>query len=307
MKPLDSKQALAPRVSIGLPVFNGEKTLKAAIDAILSQTLGDYILIISDNGSTDATEIICRDYVSRDGRIHYYRQTTKICAEENFHFVLDKAKSEYFMWASADDVRSPDFIEINADFLERNPDYVCSTCPTRFEDDSFDAVRMGDAPLDDKDPKARFMRFFSTWHSNGRYYGLYRRDALRDCYQIERPFLGCDWTVVLRACLVGKTNRTDRGWIVLGSKGLSNRDIFSAYRRHWYEWLAPLSKLYSDVRKISDHFSPSAKVRLFLIFVFLNAQGVRVQILRSLVWPMLNHVLRRHPATNSGKGGVTSP
>jgi len=62
-----------PRVSIGLPVFNGERYLKDALDSILAQTYQDFELIISDNASTDHTQQICRKYVAKDSRIRYYR------------------------------------------------------------------------------------------------------------------------------------------------------------------------------------------------------------------------------------------
>ena len=51
-----------PRVSIGLPVYNGENYLAESLDALLSQTYPDFELIISDNASTDPTEEICRKY-----------------------------------------------------------------------------------------------------------------------------------------------------------------------------------------------------------------------------------------------------
>lgn len=62
-----------PRVSIGMPVFNAEKYIIAAIDSILAQTFSDFELIISDNASTDRTHEICKEYSAKDQRIHYYR------------------------------------------------------------------------------------------------------------------------------------------------------------------------------------------------------------------------------------------
>jgi len=52
-----------------MPVYNGERYLKAALDSVLAQTFRDFELIISDNASTDATEEICREYAARDPRI----------------------------------------------------------------------------------------------------------------------------------------------------------------------------------------------------------------------------------------------
>jgi glycosyltransferase involved in cell wall biosynthesis len=75
----------APRVSIGMPVYNGEPYLTRALDALLAQSFTDFELIISDNASTDATETICREYAARDRRIRYYRCNENHGAAWNFN------------------------------------------------------------------------------------------------------------------------------------------------------------------------------------------------------------------------------
>lgn len=92
-----------PVVSIGMPVYNGEKYITEALDSLLAQTFKDFELIISDNASTDATESICCNYAKRDSRIRYFRQEKNLGALRNFQFVLDEAVGEYFMWAACDD------------------------------------------------------------------------------------------------------------------------------------------------------------------------------------------------------------
>lgn len=99
-----------PKVSIGMPVYNGENFIKEALDSLLAQTFTDFELIISDNASTDETEAICQDYAAKDMRIRYIRQTENRGAIANFKFVLDEAVGEYFMWAAADDIWSHEFI-----------------------------------------------------------------------------------------------------------------------------------------------------------------------------------------------------
>lgn len=101
-----------PKVSIGLPVYNGEKYLREALDSLLSQTFRDFELIISDNASTDATREIVLDYQQRDSRIRYIRQNTNIGAGKNFLFVLAMAKAELFMWASHDDIWAENWLEV---------------------------------------------------------------------------------------------------------------------------------------------------------------------------------------------------
>ena len=123
---------MVAKISVGMPVYNGEMSIRRALDSLLVQSFSDFELIISDNGSSDGTERICREYAERDQRIRYIRQPTNIGAGLNFKFVLDEARSEYFMWAACDDVRSPDFLEFNQKFLSEHPEYVASTSPNGF-------------------------------------------------------------------------------------------------------------------------------------------------------------------------------
>ena len=95
-----------------MPVYNGERFIRKALDSLLAQTFTDFELIISDNASSDRTEAICREYVARDPRVRYVRQSENRGALANFQFVLDEAAGEYFMWAAADDVWDSKFIEI---------------------------------------------------------------------------------------------------------------------------------------------------------------------------------------------------
>lgn len=100
----------SPTVSIGMPVYNGEKFIEEALDSLLAQTFTDFELIISDNASIDATESICRNYAEQDSRIRYIRQHDNIGALSNFQFVLDEASAEYFMWAASDDIWDKDWV-----------------------------------------------------------------------------------------------------------------------------------------------------------------------------------------------------
>jgi len=100
-----------PKISIGMPVYNGAKYIREALDSLLGQTFTDFELIISDNASTDNTEAICREYAAKDERIRYIRQPHNLGASANFKFVLDEAQGEYFMWAAADDVWDKNWIE----------------------------------------------------------------------------------------------------------------------------------------------------------------------------------------------------
>ena len=106
-----SDRNIKPNVSIGMPVFNGEKYIKEAIDSLLAQTFDDFELVISDNASTDGTSAICEQYAKKDSRIIYFRQNVNLGAAKNFSFVLKEATGKYFMWAASDDVWHSNWLE----------------------------------------------------------------------------------------------------------------------------------------------------------------------------------------------------
>jgi glycosyltransferase involved in cell wall biosynthesis len=101
----------AATISIGMPVYNGEKYIREALDTLLGQSFTDFELIISDNASVDSTESICREYAESDARISYVRQQSNIGAVANFLYVINQAVGTYFMWAACDDRWSSDWLE----------------------------------------------------------------------------------------------------------------------------------------------------------------------------------------------------
>lgn len=234
-----------PAITIGMPVFNGEASVRQAIESMLNQTFGDFELIVSDNASTDRTQQICRDCAEADPRVRYIRQPINLGAEGNFRFVFRQARSEYFMWAAADDLRSAGFLETNLAFLREHPDYSGSTCPVRFIGGDFDEIKMGDKSLASDDPHQRLTDFFRTWHANGRYYSLFRRADIEDWkFLNDMSFLASDWTLVLHMATKGKLNRLSSGWVELGRDGFSSKvDLFSYYRKNWVDWLFPFNRL----------------------------------------------------------------
>src|SRR5262245_47444604 len=113
-----------PRLSIGLPVCNGEDLLPEAIEALLGQSYKDFELIISDNASTDRTAEICRGYEERDSRVHYIRQSRNIGMVPNHNFLVRVARGEFFKWASYDDLYARDFLQRCVDALDKHPEAV---------------------------------------------------------------------------------------------------------------------------------------------------------------------------------------
>jgi glycosyltransferase involved in cell wall biosynthesis len=143
-----------PTLTIGLPVYNGERYLAQSIDALLAQTFDDFELVISDNASTDRTEEICRQYASRDSRIRYIRQPTNIGAAPNHNLTFAQARGVYFKWASHDDLYDPELIRRCIEALQTHPDAVLAHSWDAFIDEHGDVIRPVPYLLDTANPSA---------------------------------------------------------------------------------------------------------------------------------------------------------
>lgn len=112
-----------PQLTIGLPVYNGQKYVRQAIESILAQTYRDFELIISDNASTDRTEEICREFL-KDPRVRYYRSKKNNGGAWNWNRVFELSSGLYFKWAAHDDTHAPEFVERCIHELEKDPAIV---------------------------------------------------------------------------------------------------------------------------------------------------------------------------------------
>jgi glycosyltransferase involved in cell wall biosynthesis len=116
-----SRGTRPPRVSIGLPVYNGERYVREAIEGALSQTFSDLELVISDNASRDRTREICEDFARKDTRVRYYRNPKNLGAAPNFNRCFALARpTEYFKWITYDDLMTDDFLDRCIEVLDRD-------------------------------------------------------------------------------------------------------------------------------------------------------------------------------------------
>ncbi len=192
-------------VSIGLPVFNGERFLCRAVDSLLGQTLGDFELIITDNASGDATEEICRDYARRDHRIRYFRNPANIGAPRNFNRAFELSDTKYFKWATADDFCGPEFLELALAVLERDPEVVlCYAKTTTVSADGSPLTDYEDRlHLTEGSARQRFVRLVTTIGLCHQHQGLLRSAALRKT-GLLRDHMGSDLNLLAELALYGK-------------------------------------------------------------------------------------------------------
>jgi glycosyltransferase involved in cell wall biosynthesis len=150
-----------PTVGIGMPVFNGEAYLAVAISSILSQTFEDFELVISDNGSSDGTEDICRSFAAADPRIRYIRQPKNLGASWNFNHVFHVSRCKYYKWAAHDDMMAPEFLERCVEVLESDRKCVLVHPVAVLVDENGDqkSCYLDTMASDSDDPVRRFERW----------------------------------------------------------------------------------------------------------------------------------------------------
>lgn len=194
-----------PRVSIGLPVFNGENYLREALDSILSQTYTDFELIIIDNASTDQTQQICQKYSAKDNRIRYYRNKQNIGAMKNFNNVFRLSSGEYFKWIAHDDVYSPTFLAECVDVLDRNPSVVVAHSKTACINKNSKVIGAYHYSLkiSSQKPHERFGHLLNVYSPAWAIFGLMRSSALKKT-PLLRNYIGSDMNLLAEISLMGQ-------------------------------------------------------------------------------------------------------
>jgi glycosyltransferase involved in cell wall biosynthesis len=195
---------MAPRLTIGLPVYNGEKYVAESLEALLGQTFTDFELVISDNASTDSTGDICRRYEKQDSRVRYFRQSWNVGLAPNHNFVAEQARCDLFKWASNDDLYARELLERCIDALDKYPEVVLAHSWTAKVDDSGVMTKAFRYPLNTASPRAP-ERFRSLLFDNGGDddYGVIRTEVLRRT-AMKESYHHADRTIIAELSLYGR-------------------------------------------------------------------------------------------------------
>ena len=120
---------MQPILSICIPTYNGEKTIKNLLDILLPQVFNDVEIIVSDNCSTDSTSLIIQEYRKKYSFIKYFKNESNIGADGNFLRCMKIAKGRFIWLISDDDLFMGDLSHIIG-FLTKNMDLDLVYCST---------------------------------------------------------------------------------------------------------------------------------------------------------------------------------
>ena len=285
-----------PKISIGIPVYNGEKFIGKCIESILEQTNKNFELIISDNASTDSTPKICEKYLNKDNRIIFVRQDKNMGGGWNFNFLLQKAVGEYFVWVAADTFLLPEFLEKNIAVLESQDKVVgCiskvkidHTYIDKFKTEKYLLKKIGLVyrPFDTlpitgnyMDRIRKYLKHF-PWEM---FYSLYRTDVLRKSfvhgYLLGKDyFVGNDASLVLNVLKYGEIQVVDEFLLVSIPSGAASKGMVSMTRKYSNSNIGRIFPFYPLTRWCTKNLG--WKVFLLNIdhFVRLGLDGLILQI-----------------------------
>lgn len=224
------------RLSIGLPVFNGENFLGEALESLLAQTYTDFEIIISDNASTDATPEICNEFMHRDKRIKYFCNPTNIGIYRNWNRTFELSSGEYFKWAAHDDLYAPTFVEKCIKILDQDPLVaLCYTQTKRIDENGKITGDYGKEPDGaDSSPHSRFYNMVHFDHWCFQIFGVVRTGLIKHT-RLQRPFYGSDRNLIAELSLMGKIHlipedlffRREHSNASSGLKQKGKKDLFA--------------------------------------------------------------------------------
>lgn len=280
----DKHEGCRPRVTIGLPVYNGEKYITETLESLLSQDFRDFELIISDNASTDRTAEICQGYAERDSRIRYERNSENIGGARNYSRLPALARADYFKWASADDLCAPGFLSRCVEFLDHHPEVVLAYPQTMLI--SADGAELGlqTAGLDLPWPQAwQRLRFFAMRRRLcNPCFGVMRTSVLRETSLI-RPYVSSDIPFLAEMALAGPIREIQEVMFFrrvtdtsCGLGKLTRREVLS-----WFDpsatgaIRAPMLRVFWEIEKAILRSRQPAYTKVITLLVFTPSWAKR--------------------------------
>lgn len=240
-----------PAVTIGVPVYNGEPTIHRAIQSALEQTFDDFELVISNNGSTDATGEICEHFQRIDPRIRHVSHPVTRDAAENFRYLIENSEAPYFVFLAADDYWDRNFLSKTKGLLDKSPSTVAAGSRTLFEKiDDPGLISSGTFPVSG----SVFERLKTYLHNpcdNSRFYSLFRAVTLKRAFRSELNFHASDWYIMAITLLDGHHLEVPEVLLYRTYESSDKYLIqFLRDRRNLHEIIFPLFPLIKHIRKM---------------------------------------------------------
>jgi glycosyltransferase domain-containing protein len=200
-----------PLISIGIPTYNRPDSLRNLLNHVTKQTYSNLEIIVSDNCSTNAqVQQVLSEFAIKDARIKVFRQQTNIGLANNFQFVLEQSKGDFFMWMSDDDLPGLNYMEAMYSAIKDAPDYNLVMGRIALFTKAGEFVKYVEATrsIEISEPDKRVYAYFRNIEPGGYFYGLYRASVLKEIGYTNKMF-GADILVSIYIIFSGKVKVID--------------------------------------------------------------------------------------------------
>ena len=218
-----------PRLSIGVPVYNGADYIAEALTSHLEQDFGDFEIVVSDNCSDDGTADIVNEFVASDARVQYSRNGENIGGPANFNRLFRLTSGELFRWAAADDRIEPGYLSNVIAMMDADPAIVIGHSQSLLIDPQsqpmlemdqgwlggdgyMEAIRLsppsGDERFHSEHPHDRIDAVINNNHRNFYIFGIMRRAMMMQT-KLHGPFYGGDRTLLVEMAMRGTFKKYD--------------------------------------------------------------------------------------------------
>ena len=281
---------LNPELTIGIPVFNGEKFLHKKITSILQLGYENFELIISDNASNDKTKEICQSFLE-DKRIKYFYHEKNMGAVKNFEFILKKTTGKYFMWSAVDDLILPTHIEKNLKVL-KNKEIVCSASQVKYYGEKTEKSNQNKKKPSNKKIISKIVQYLSPLENirvSGKlnskirkylrirghhhiFYGIYRTEQIKEIF-VANDFTGFDWATILNSLNFGDIHVVNDILMYRYDGGYSSKGFFNYKKSLGLSFFQALLQYIPFTKWFIENFGKKKFLKNLDLFILLNLEG----------------------------------
>lgn len=259
----------SPLVSVGIPTYNRARTLKKAVNSILGQDYPNIELIISDNASTDDTEMYCRAELSGYSQVKYLRAGVNKGPTANFIECLKNADGEFFMWLADDDWVDANYVSSCVAALQQDPKLVLACGFEKCYREGAEIRNFKSINVNRGNGYLRMVRYYLTMRDNSIFYGVMRRSVA-----MRVPFRNCmanDWIFVANMAYQGglvtlknTSIHRERGGTSASARNIARTLKLSPSAGRFPFWFAAMGQARDVFASDSIHAKKSYAARLGL-------------------------------------------
>jgi len=217
----------SPRLTIGVPVYNGADYIAEAITSHLEQDFTDFELIVSDNCSDDGTADIANEFVRSDDRVSYSRTSENVGGPANFNRLFRLGQADLFRWAAADDRIEPGYLSKVVAMMDTDPGIAIGHSESLLIDPAsepmlemekgwlggdgyMEAIRLqpptSDIRFQSAHARHRVDAVVNNNHRNFYIFGVMRRDLMLQTH-LHGLFYGGDRTLLVEMAVRGRFHK----------------------------------------------------------------------------------------------------